>query len=119
MKNKLNIYLKTIILLCLCIFLFSLFFATLYYFNIVSSNKNHIYIWILSIVAYSIAGFYLGSRQTKKALYSAICLVLCFSFFSLIFQHSNMYDYIDLLSKNISFILTCMIVHVKKSKTTI
>lgn len=119
MKNKLNIYLKTIILLCLCIFLFSLFFSTLYYFNIISAKKIHIYNWILSIFAYSITGFYLGSHQTKKALYSALCLALCFSSFSLIFQHSNIYDYIDLLSKNISFILTCMIVHVKKMKTTI
>ncbi len=114
MKNTLRLYFNTITLLCLCICLFSLIFATLYYFNMIHTNVFHISNWICSIFSYGLAGFYLGYHQKKKALYSALCIVLCFSIPILILHHTTIYNYLDLLSKVMIFVILCMFAYSKK-----
>lgn len=79
MKEKLLAISKSLAVLCICTILFSLIFAALYYFQIISQSMFHILNWIFGVISFLAAGILLGFWIKKKALLHALILLAIFA----------------------------------------
>lgn len=117
MKQICKISLESIALLCASTLLFSLIFATLYYFMLISTATFHTANWICGVIAFVIGGVFLGILAQKKALLHAFVIALLL--FILCMLLSNDYalmSIIQILSKCLAYILGCMIAYAKVKK---
>lgn len=117
MKQICKISLESYALLCASTLLFSLIFATLYYFMLISTNTFHIANWICGIISFAAGGVLLGMLAQKKALLHAFVLVLILLILCMLLTSSyQMMSIVKTLSKCFSYLLGCMIAYAKKKK---
>lgn len=118
MKQICKISLESLALLCASTLLFSLIFAVLYYFMLISTSTFHIANWICGIISFAAGGFLLGFLAQKKALLHAFVLVLIL--FILCMLLSSGYSLMSILkttSKCLFFLIGCMVAYAKRKKT--
>lgn len=117
MKQICKISLESVALLCASTLLFSLIFAALYYFMLISTSTFHMANWICGVIAFVIGGVFLGILAQKKALLHAFVIALLLFILCMLLSHS--YEFMSILqtlSKCLAYILGCMIAYAKFKK---
>lgn len=117
MKQICKISLESIALLCASTLLFSLVFAALYYFMLISTSTFHTANWICGVISFVIGGVFLGILAQKKALLHAFVIaVLLFVLCMLLSNSYALMALIQIFSKCLAYILGCMIAYAKFKK---
>lgn len=117
MKQICKISLESVALLCASTLLFSLVFAALYYFMLISTSTFHIANWICGVLAFVIGGVFLGIMAQKKALLHAFVIaLLLFILCMLLSSNYTLISIIQTLSKCLAYILGCMLAYAKVKK---
>lgn len=117
MKQICKISLESLALLCASTLLFSLVFALLYYFLLISTSTFHIANWICGIISFAAGGVLLGMLAQKKALLHAFVLVLLLFVCSMLLTPN--YQFMAILktiSKCLFFLIGCMLAYTKTKK---
>lgn len=86
MKMKIITIVRSLGVLFALTILFSLVFAALYYFNVISGATFHMLHWIFGVLSFLASGIVLGFGIQKKALLHAfgICIILAlFGYFTI------------------------------------
>lgn len=117
MKSKLRMYMQSIAVLLVLTLLFSLIFASLYYFNVISTKTFHIVNWIGGIVAFGAGGAILGVGLNKKALFNALPIIVIIWIPSLLLSGISIISILEVLSKSLSYVLFCFLLFSKTQKT--
>ena len=113
MKSKLQTYLQSAAILLALTLLFSLIFAALYYFTWISAETFHILNWIGGAIAYGCGGVWLGIKTKKKAMFSALGMILLFCIPVFLLSGISLLSIIEMLSKALAFIACCMLMYAK------
>lgn len=115
MKTNAKTILQSIAVLLASTILFSLIFALLYYFHLVSGNTFYLLNWIFGAIAYAFSGFVLGYNINKKALIHAfgVVIILCIICF-LIIESLSFLSIAKLISKLACYLAGCIIAISKK-----
>ncbi|MGX8834170.1 YrzE family protein [Amedibacillus sp. YH-ame6] len=117
MKNKVQIYVQSIAIVLILTMLFSLVFASLYYFNVIQTNTFHILNWISGILAFGAGGFWIGKCIEKKALFNAFLVLLAVCIPALLLCEHTLLGYIEVLSKLLSYMAVCLFIYTTKHKS--
>lgn len=111
MKEKLLAITKSMAALCACTILFSLIFAALYYFHIVSQTTFHTLNWLFGALAYVFAGVLLGIEIKKKALLHALMLIVVIAVIGFICMDGyTVLNIAEFCSKLLAYALGCMLI---------
>lgn len=117
MKQICKISLESLALLCASTLLFSLIFATLYYFMLISTDTFHIANWICGMISFAAGGVLLGILAQKKALLHAfVILLILFALCMLLSSNYQLMSIIKTLSKCLCYLLGCMLAYAKTKK---
>lgn len=115
MKTNIKIIMQSIGILFASTIIFSLVFAGLYYFHIISATFYHNLNWIFGALAYAVAGFFLGYNINKKALLHAFGIVAILGIVGyFLLPSTSIMLIIKLLSKLMVFLLGCILAVSKK-----
>lgn len=115
MKIKFQAYIQSAAVLLALTLLFSLLFAALYYFTWISSETFHMLNWIGGVLAYGCGGVWLGLQIKKKALLSALILLLLICIPAFFLSGTSFMAIIEILTKAFAFLLCCMLLYAKTS----
>lgn len=116
MKDKINAIGKSMALLCACMILFSLIFAALYYFHVISQTMFHIFNWIFGLFSFLAAGVLLGMGIKKKALLHAFVLIGIMALIGFWLMDSyTLITISEFLTKLIAYALGCSFITMKRS----
>ena len=118
MKSKIQMYLQSIAVVLVLTMLFSLIFAILYYFNLISTKTFHIWNWITGLLAYICGGMYLGNTVEKKALLNAFLIVCILAIPAMILSQHDMMGWIQCASKLITYMIGCVLMFAKRKPTS-
>ena len=114
MKHICTISAKSIAVLCVSTLLFSLLFALLYYFTLISTNTYHIVNWISGAVCFGAGGFMLGMLAQKKALLHAFCITMILLVIAILLtKEYTLYAIAKSASKSFVFLICCMLAYTK------
>lgn len=115
MKEKLLAIGTSLAALCACTILFSLIFAALYYFQIISQSTFHILNWIFGALSYLASGLILGIGIKKKALLHAFGLMIVFGILAFLMMDAyTIMNMIECITKLLAYGLGCMLVTMKR-----
>lgn len=111
MKDKLMCIGKSFALLLGLTLLFSLVFAALYYFHVISQTVFHTLNWIFGWIAFFFAGCILGFGIKKKALFHAFLCILIYGIVAFFFlTNHEVITIIEFISKLFAYLLGVVVV---------
>lgn len=109
LKTKLQVIANSLAVLLICTLLFSLLFASLYYFAGISSDLFHICNWISGVLAFIGGGCMLGYKINKKALLHAFVIAILLAIPMFILSGFSLMRIIENITKCIAYMLsTCI-----------
>lgn len=115
MKDKLLAIGASLAALCVCTILFSLIFAALYYFQLISQSTFHMLNWIFGAMSFLTAGILLGIGIKKKALLHALGLLIVFGIIGFLMMDAyTIMNIMEFVSKLLAYGLGCMLVTMKR-----
>lgn len=116
MKEKFLCIAKSIALILALSIVFSLLFAALYYFHVISQNLFHILNWIFGCVAFFLAGVLLANGIKKKALLHAFAIVFGFAILGgFLLPSYELMSIVELASKLFAYVLGVFLVVNRKN----
>lgn len=116
MKSKIRIYIQSIAVLLVLTLLFSLIFACLYYFNVISTKTFHMVNWIGGVIAFGAGGCILGVGLNKKALFNAFPIIIIIWIPSLLLSGIGIMSILEVLSKSLAYLICCFLLFSKTQK---
>lgn len=117
MKAKAQIMIQSIAVLLALTLLFSLIFAALYYFTLISTSLFHILNWIGGCIAYAAGGALLGYCIKKKALLNAFIVAVILSIPAFLLSDFSFLAIIEILSKMLAYIAGGMILFTTSARS--
>lgn len=108
MKKTIQSITRSTACLLACTLLFSLIFATLYYFNLISTNTFHVGNWIAGVLAFAIGGFIFGRSIVKKALLHALLPLFFLTGIAVILCDHTLLGYVEVASKALAYVCSCI-----------